>query len=238
MTTTTDSTSASILSQYAVSGTTGTSSTSSSSSSSTTGTETMGKDTFLQLLVTQMKNQNPLDPQDNSEFVAQLAQFSSVEGINNLNDTVSGLATNYTSSQALQASALVGHSVLAQTSSTTVNTSTGLTGQFDLASASTDATVKVYDASGNLVKNIDLGSQAAGTVSFNWDGTSNDGTVLPSGTYKFVASAAVDGSEVAQTTYLPSTVTSVTVGSTSGDMTLKLSDGSSVALSNVKTIGS
>ncbi|MBA1242108.1 flagellar hook assembly protein FlgD [Pseudomonas japonica] len=238
MTTTTDSTSASILSQYAVSGTTGTSSTSSSSSSSTTGTETMGKDTFLQLLVTQMKNQNPLDPQDNSEFVAQLAQFSSVEGINNLNDTVSGLATNYTSSQALQASALVGHSVLAQTSSTTVDTSTGLTGQFDLASASTDATVKVYDASGNLVKNIDLGSQAAGTVSFNWDGTSNDGTVLPSGTYKFVASAAVDGSEVAQTTYLPSTVTSVTVGSTSGDMTLKLSDGSSVALSNVKTIGS
>lgn len=238
MTTTTDSTSASILSQYAVSGTTGTSSTSSSSSSSTTGTATMGKDTFLQLLVTQMKNQNPLDPQDNSEFVAQLAQFSSVEGINNLNDTVSSLASNYTSSQALQASALVGHSVLAQTSTTTVDTSAGLTGQFDLASASTDATVKVYDASGNLVKNIDLGSQAAGTVSFNWDGTSNDGTVLASGTYKFVASAAVDGSEVAQTTYLPSTVTSVTVGSTSGDMTLKLSDGSSVALSNVKTIGS
>ncbi|WP_225772724.1 flagellar hook assembly protein FlgD [Pseudomonas sp. Marseille-Q5115] len=238
MTTTTDSTSASILSQYAVSGTTGTSSTSSSSSSSTTGTATMGKDTFLQLLVTQMKNQNPLDPQDNSEFVAQLAQFSSVEGINNLNDTVSGLAGNYTSTQALQASALVGHSVLAQTDSTVVNTANGLSGQFDLASASTNATVKVYDASGNLVKNIDLGTQAAGTVSFDWDGTNNEGTVLSSGTYKFVASAAVDGKEVAQTTYLPATVTSVTVGSTSGDMTLKLAGGSSVALSKVKTIGS
>lgn len=198
----------------------------------------MGKDTFLQLLVTQMKNQNPLDPQDNSEFVAQLAQFSSVEGINNLNDTVSTLAGNYTSSQALQASALVGHSVLAQTGSTVVNTANGITGQFDLASASTDATVKVYDASGNLVKNIDLGAQAAGNVSFSWDGTDNEGKALSSGTYKFVASATVDGSEVAQTTYLPATVTSVTVGSTTGDMTLKLADGSSVALSKVKTIGS
>ncbi|MBF7144597.1 MULTISPECIES: flagellar hook assembly protein FlgD [Pseudomonas] len=236
MTTTSDAASASILSQYAVTGTDKTKA--DTSTTSKTGTQTMGKDTFLQLLVTQMKNQNPLDPQDNSEFVAQLAQFSSVEGINNLNDTVSGLATNYTSTQSLQASALVGHSVLAQNSTATVNTSTGMAGQFDLASSTTDATVKVYDANGNLVKNIDLGSQAAGTVGFTWDGKSNDGTALTSGTYKFVASATVDGKEVAQTTYLPATVTSVTVGSTSGDMKLKLSDGSSVSLANVKTIGS
>ncbi|WP_263261016.1 flagellar hook assembly protein FlgD [Pseudomonas sp. RIT-PI-S] len=240
MTTTTDSTSSSILSQYAVSNkssTSSTSSTSSSSTSSATGSQSLGKDTFLQLLVTQLKNQNPLDPQDNSAFVAQLAQFSSVEGINNLNSTVSSLASNYTSNQALQASALVGHSVLAPASSTAVNTSTGLTGQFDLASSSSATSVKVYDANGALVKNIDLGSQGAGTVSFNWDGTSNDGVALSSGTYKFVASATVDGKEVAQTTYLPSTVTSVTVGSTAGDMSLKLADGSSVALSQVKSVG-
>lgn len=238
MTTTTDSTSSSLLSQYAVSNKTSTASTSSdTTSSAATGGQALGKDTFLQLLVTQLKNQNPLDPQDNSEFVAQLAQFSSLEGINTLNATVEGLATNYTSSQALQASALVGHSVLAPASSTTVDTASGITGQFDLASSSTDATVKVYDANGTLVKNIDLGSQSAGTVSFDWDGTDNDGLALSSGTYKFVASATVDGSEVAQTTYLPSTVSSVTVGSTAGDMSLKLADGSSVALSAVKTVG-
>jgi flagellar basal-body rod modification protein FlgD len=238
MTTTTDSTSSSLLSQYAVSNKTSTASTSSdTTSSAATGGQALGKDTFLQLLVTQLKNQNPLDPQDNSEFVAQLAQFSSLEGINTLNSTVEGLATNYTSSQALQASALVGHSVLAPASSTTVDTASGITGQFDLASSSTDANVKVYDANGTLVKNIDLGSQSAGTVSFDWDGTDNDGLALSSGTYKFVASATVDGSEVAQTTYLPSTVSSVTVGSTAGDMSLKLADGSSVALSAVKTVG-
>lgn len=239
MTTTSDSTSAaSIFSQYAPS-TTKTSSTSStlSTSSSATGTSSMGQDTFLQLLVTQLKNQNPLDPQDNSEFVAQLAQFSSLEGINNLNTTVESLSSNYTSSQALQASSLVGHSVLAEASSTTVDTSSGLSGQVAVTAATTDASVAVYDASGTLVKNIDLGSQSAGTVSFTWDGTDNDGNKLASGTYKFVANATLNGSDVAQTTYLPSTVTSVTLGSSASDMTLKLADGSSVKLSDVNTIG-
>ncbi|MFF7708589.1 flagellar hook capping FlgD N-terminal domain-containing protein [Pseudomonas sp. NPDC007930] len=238
MTTTTDSTSgSSVLSQYALSSSSTASSTSSSSSSSSTGTSSLGKDTFLQLLVTQLKNQNPLDPQDNSEFVAQLAQFSSLEGINTLNSTVESLASNYTSSQALQASSLVGHSVLAAASSTTVDTSAGLSGQVSLSAATTDATVDVYDADGTLVKNIDLGSQSAGTVSFNWDGTDNDGNTLASGTYKFVANAVLDGKAVAQTTYLPSTVTSVTLGSSASDMTLKLADGSSVKLSAVNTIG-
>ncbi|MBD1550655.1 flagellar hook assembly protein FlgD [Pseudomonas typographi] len=240
MTTTSDSTSASsILSQYALSSssTSSTSSTSSSSSSSSTGTDSLGEDTFLKLLVTQLQNQNPLDPQDNSEFVAQLAQFSSLEGINTLNDTVDSLASNYTSSQALQASSLVGHSVLAEATSAAVDTSSGLTGQVAVSSATTDASVSVYDADGTLVKNIDLGSQSAGTVSFTWDGTDNDGNTLASGTYTFAANATVDGSEVAQTTYLPSTVTSVTLGSTASDMTLKLADGSSVKLSDVTTIG-
>lgn len=81
--------------------------------SAATGKKELGKDAFLQLLVTQLKNQNPLEPQDNGEFVAQLAQFSSLEGITTLNETVSGIAGNYNSSQALQASSLVGRSVIA-----------------------------------------------------------------------------------------------------------------------------
>ena len=84
-----------------------------SATNSATGKKALGKDAFLQLLVTQLKNQNPLEPQDNGDFVAQLAQFSSLEGITTLNDTVSGIAGNYNSSQALQASSLVGRSVVA-----------------------------------------------------------------------------------------------------------------------------
>ena len=233
MTTTTDTSSASsIYSQYSLSNTS-----SSTSTSTSTGTDSLGKDTFLQLLVTQMQNQNPLDPQDNSEFVAQLAQFSSLESMQTLNDTVDTLSSNYTSSQALQASSLVGHSVIAEGDTTTVDTSAGVTGQVELSTSSTATTVNVYDADGNLVKNIDLGSQSAGTVSFTWDGTDNDGNTLDSGKYTFEANATVDGSEVAQTTYLPSTVNSVTVGSTAGDMTLNLANGESVSLSDVKTVG-
>src|SRR5471032_795987 len=82
-----------------------------SAATAATGGQTLGKDAFLQLLVTQLKNQNPLDPQDNSAFVAQLAQFSSLEGITTLNTTVSSIASNASSSQALQASSLVGRSV-------------------------------------------------------------------------------------------------------------------------------
>jgi flagellar basal-body rod modification protein FlgD len=95
-----------------------------SKNSSTTGQagSALGKDAFLQLLVTQMKNQNPLDPQDNGEFVAQLAQFSSLEGIQSLNDSVNGILTGIGSSQALQASSLVGRSVIVQTDKAVVDT--------------------------------------------------------------------------------------------------------------------
>ncbi|MBK5000668.1 flagellar hook assembly protein FlgD [Pseudomonas putida] len=230
MTTTTDATSASaIYSQYALA---------SDTSSSTSSTDTLGKDTFLQLLVTQLQNQNPLDPQDNSEFVAQLAQFSSLESMQTLNDTVDTLLGNYTSTQALQASSLVGRSVITEADTATVAAGTGLTGQIDVTSSTTGLTVNVYDADGNVVKNIDLGSQSAGTVSFTWDGTDNDGLAVDAGTYTFEAKATVDGEEVAQTTYLPSVVNSVTVGSTAGSYTLNLASGESIALSDVKTIGS
>ena len=80
----------------------------SSASKAATGSQSLGKDAFLQLLVTQLKNQNPLSPQDNGAFVAQLAQFSSLEGINTLNDSVNNISSNFSSSQALQASSLVG----------------------------------------------------------------------------------------------------------------------------------
>ncbi|MFK3816890.1 flagellar hook assembly protein FlgD [Pseudomonas sp. NPDC089407] len=231
MTTTTDTTSASsIYSQYGLK----TDSTSTSDTSSTT----LGKDTFLQLLVTQLQNQNPLDPQDNSEFVAQLAQFSSLESMQTLNDTVDTLSGNYTSTQALQASSLVGRTVIAEGDSATVEAGTGLSGQVALTSSTSAMTVSVYDADGNIVKNIDLGEQTAGTVNFSWDGTDNDGLAVDAGTYTFKAEATVDGEAVEQVTYLPSVVSSVTVGSTAGSFTLNLANGESVALSDVKTIGS
>jgi flagellar basal-body rod modification protein FlgD len=204
----------------------------------TDSTGTLGKDAFLQLLVTQMKNQNPLDPQDNTQFVAQLAQFSSLESMQNLTSTVDSIASSYQSSQALQASSLVGRSVIIDAGATAVDTTKGMTGTVVVPAASSLTTVKVYDAQANLVKTIDLGAQtAAGNTSFAWDGKLEDGTVAPSGNYSFTASATIEGNNTALATYLPATVSSVTLGVNGAETTLNLASGTTVALSKVQTIG-
>jgi len=197
----------------------------------------LGKDSFLQLLVTQMKNQNPLDPQDNTAFVAQLAQFSSLESMQNLTSTVGGIASNYASSQALQASSLVGRSVIVEGGSTVVDTAKGMSGSVVVPASSSVTSVKIYDTSMKLIDTIDLGTQPAGTTSFTWDGTGSDGTVAPAGTYSFIANGSIDGKGTSLATYLPSTVNSVTTGINGGEMMLNLAGGTSVALSKVQTIG-
>jgi flagellar basal-body rod modification protein FlgD len=211
--------------------------TSSTNSSTGTAGSALGKDAFLQLLVTQMQNQNPLDPQDNGEFVAQLAQFSSLESMQSLNSSVSTIANNYQSSQALQASSLVGRSVIAQTDKAVVDPAKGLTGSVALTSSSSNTTVGVYNAKGDLVRSIDLGSQSAGNASFTWDGKDSNGAVAAAGTYTFKAAATVDGTATAMSTYLPATVNSVTMGTNGGELTLNLAGLGGIALSKVQTIG-
>lgn len=218
-----------------------TSATSSSTtkSASLTGAseKALGKDAFLQLLVTQMQNQNPLDPQDNSEFVAQLAQFSSLEGISSLNESVTSISSALGSSRALQASSLVGRSVVVQNNQAVVDTSKSLNGSVVLPQSVSGATVSVSDASGKVIKTLELGPQSAGNASFIWDGTNASGEKVDPGTYRFDAKATVDGASVALGTLLPATVTSVTLSQTGGEMMLNLSGVGQVALSKVQTIG-
>ncbi|MBK5355508.1 flagellar hook assembly protein FlgD [Pseudomonas sp. TH41] len=205
--------------------------------SSATGSQSLGKDAFLQLLVTQLKNQNPLEPQDNGAFVAQLAQFSSLEGITTLNTTVSGIASNYNSSQALQASSLVGRSVIAPGSKSVVDTSKSMTGTVVMPSSVSDATLKITDADGKAVRTIDMGAQSAGNASFIWDGKNDAGETVAAGTYTFAASTTIDSQAVSLITNLPATVNSVTISQTGGELMLNLAGLGSVALSKVTTIG-
>ncbi|TBN47092.1 flagellar hook assembly protein FlgD [Pseudomonas sp. BGI-2] len=204
---------------------------------SATGKKALGKDAFLQLLVTQLKNQNPLEPQDNGEFVAQLAQFSSLEGITTLNTTVSGIAGNYNSSQALQASSLVGRSVVAQTGTAVVDTSKSFNGTAVVPASVDPVMVKITDADGKVVRTLNLGSQKAGNASFIWDGKNDAGEVAKAGTYKFAATATYDSKATSLVTYLPATVNSVTISQTGGELMLNLAGQGSVALSKVQTIG-
>lgn len=231
MTTSTTATGAAALAQYQAT-------TSTTDSSTGTAGSALGKDAFLQLLVTQLKNQDPLSPTDNTQFVSQMAQFSSLESMQNLNTTVDSLATTYQSSQALQASSLVGRSVVVATDSAVLDPTKGITGSVTVSGASTDTSVNVYDSAGNVIDTVDLGAQAAGSSSFTWDGTDASGVAQAAGTYSFKATSTISGVATAQTTYLPATVNSVTMATTSGgEMTLNLAGGlGSVALSAVQTI--
>ena len=208
-------------------------------SKAATGNQSLGKDAFLQLLVTQLKNQNPLSPQDNGAFVAQLAQFSSLEGINTLNDSVNNISSNFSSSQALQASSLVGRSIIIQTDKAMVDTSKSMTGSVAVTSAVGNVSVKITDKDGNVVRTVDMGAQSAGTQSFIWDGKNDKGEVAPAGTYTFNATTKNDkGEPLALATSLPATVTSVTLSKTGGEMLLNLAGGmGSVKLSQIQTIG-
>ncbi|TFB34718.1 flagellar hook assembly protein FlgD [Pseudomonas sp. F01002] len=208
-----------------------------SATNSATGKKALGKDAFLQLLVTQLKNQNPLEPQDNGAFVAQLAQFSSLEGITTLNDTVSGLASNYNSSQALQASSLVGRSVIAPGGTAVVDTSKSFSGTIAVPASVDPVKVKITDADGKVVRTIDMGSEVAGTSTFIWDGKNDAGEVAKAGTYTFGATATYDGKATSLVTYLPATVNSVTISQTGGELMLNLAGAGSIALSKVQTIG-
>ena len=208
-----------------------------SAAGSASGNQALGKDAFLQLLVTQLKNQNPLEPQGNGEFVAQLAQFSSLEGITTLNDTVSGIAGAFGSSQALQASSLVGRSVIAPGDKAVVDTTKGMTGAVVLPQSVAQAEVKITDKDGKVIRTITLADQKAGNASFTWDGKDEAGIVAPAGTYTFAATTTIDDQAVALITNLPATVTSVTLSQTGGELMLNLAGLGSIALSKVQTIG-
>jgi flagellar basal-body rod modification protein FlgD len=211
----------------------------SGAASAATGNQSLGKDAFLQLLVTQLQNQDPLSPQDNGAFVAQLAQFSSLEGINTLNDSVNAISANYSSSQALQASSLVGRSVIIQTDKAMVDTSKSFTGSVAVTSEVGNVSVKITDKDGNVVRTIDMGAQSAGKADFIWDGKDDAGEIAPAGSYTFNATTKNDkGDSVALTTSLPATVTSVTLGQNGGEMLLNLAGGlGSITLSQIQTIG-
>ena len=182
-----------------------------------------------------------LEPQDNGEFVAQLAQFSSLEGITTLNTTVGGLANNLagslSSSQALQASSLVGRSVIAPGDKAVVDTTKSFTGTVAVPAEADPVKVKITDAEGKVIRTIDLGKQKAGNASFIWDGKNEAGEVAKAGTYTFGATATYDSKATSLVTYLPATVTSVTISQTGGELMLNLAGLGSVALSKVQTIG-
>lgn len=153
------------------------------------------QDRFLTLLVTQMKNQDPLNPMDNAQVTSQLAQLSTVTGIDKLNSTVESLMGSYQSSQSLQAAALIGKGVLAPGNSTGLTEKQALMG-VEFPSDVDSAVITIKDSSGIVVQTIDVPKQSAGSKPIIWDGKKSDGTDAADGAYTFDVKATLAGKPV------------------------------------------
>ncbi|HEX2731326.1 MAG TPA: flagellar hook assembly protein FlgD [Polyangiaceae bacterium] len=168
------------------------------------GGKNMGRDEFLKLLVAQLKNQDPLKPQDNSSFVAELAQFSSLEQSIGMNDRLDMLALQQKGQANSQAVSLVGQVATVKGSIITLDGSgSGTQISFDQVAASASTIVKIADQSGQVVRTIDLGSRPTGVNTIRWDGRDDTGTVQPKGSYAVSVVTKDDGGNpigVTQTT--------------------------------------
>lgn len=200
-----------------------------------TSDKKLGQEDFLRLMNAQLQNQDPMSPLENNEFMNQIAQFSMVEGIGDLNQSFGELSNSLVSNQALQASNLVGRSVLAPTGVATLVTGGSVQGKVELPAASSDVTVKVYDNAGQVIRNLELGSQAAGMTDFQWDGLKNDGSFANPGTYFVSAEANVEGQTEAIETLVASEVRSVTL-SDSGGLLLDLAGLGTIDFKDVREI--
>jgi len=161
--------------------------------------KTMGKDDFLKLLVAQLKNQDPLAPQDNTQFVAQLAQFSSLEaamGTNSRLDAISGQNQGLANTEVVS---LVGKTATVKGSLITASGSgAAVPVGFTLAGASDSTTVSIQNAAGEVIRSIPVGAHTPGLVKINWDGRDDHGNIMPAGTYAVsVQAKTADGNAVA-----------------------------------------
>lgn len=195
------------------------SSSSASSTSSTTTSEDI-QNRFLTLLVAQLENQDPLNPLDNTEITSQLSQMSTVQGIEQLNTTLSSLVDSLADTQAVQASALIGNTVLVPGSSLTLSEGEAY-GGVNLASAADQVTVSILDSTGKVVQTQTLGANEAGNVLFSWDGATSSGTTATDGAYTFKV-AATKGTTSVTTEALQLGTVSALTRTTSGDFVLDL----------------
>jgi len=183
-----------------------------------TKTENEGKTDFLKLLVAQLNNQNPLDPQDGSEFMSQLAQLEMVQGIEELNSSFGGFSENMLSNQALQATTLVGRNVLIVADTGSMQMGEPLTGSIALPADATSVTLNVFNDKGELVRELQLGGHEQSNLAFSWDGIGDNGEAMPAGEYSVVAQASINGKNTEVPTAINFNVNSVTLDQKGGTL--------------------
>jgi flagellar basal-body rod modification protein FlgD len=200
------------------------------------GASALGAEDFLALMVAQFKNQDPTKPVDNAQFVAQLASFGTVSGIADLNKSMKSLTDGYSANQTMQAASLLGRTVLIDQPTGWLDAGGSLEAAVDVPAGSQRVAVQITDASGQVVRTLDLGTPSKGLAKFTWDGKVDGGAAAPSGQYTINARALVGGKSEAASAYAEASVESVTINGTGQPVTLSLRGLADVTMTNVKQI--
>ncbi|RZO20089.1 MAG: hypothetical protein EVB03_05690 [SAR92 clade bacterium] len=197
----------------------------------------LGRDAFLQLLTTQLNNQDPLDPMDNEAFVAQLAQFSSVEGIKGMQSSLENMVSGMRQDQMMAGASLVGKKVSVEGGLFEGGNGIKTNASINLESGADAVIVNIYDrANGNLVFSETLGSQMPGDLKISWEGISNTGEMVASGNYLMSASTIVNGRQQSIPVSTLSQVKSVKWDPSTQQLSLEVNDGKFVPLSSIARI--
>lgn len=188
---------------------------------------------FFALLTQELANQDPTKPVDNNEMISQMTAFSTTDGVQQLNDSFADFASSMTSSQALQASSLVGRSVLVEDNVFGMTEGQAVKGKLVTDVPASNVKIYVENIAGDIIQTVPVGSVEAGSFAFTWDGQTSDGKPAPEGAYRFRIAGLVDGegTELQAMTYRK--VDSVTLAGAGGNIILNLNGGSAMNLTDV-----
>ena len=187
------------------------------------------QDRFLKLLVAQLNNQDPMNPMDNAQMTSQMAQINTVSGIQQLNETMKSMATQFTSMQVMQSAALIGHGAMVQSNTLSVDAGKAR-GAVDLDGDASSVQVQILSPGGQLLDTLSLGPMAAGRHSFEWNASNYNGTASP--TFKVIASNGKQS--VTSTALAQDTITSI--GNSDGVMNVQLKGRAAVPYSAIQAI--
>jgi len=195
----------------------------------------LGQDEFLRLMLTQIEHQDPLKPMENGEFIGQMAQFSTVSGIEGMQASLDTMATSFGQQQTLQAAELVGNEVLVEGDTLRTGDESSLRGRFELDTPATSVGLSVLAANGELVARRALGSFTEGRHDFAWNGRDDDGGELPPGEYSVTLTAASGELQQTLSSQVGRRVQSVEFGA-GGTALLNTQGGDTFALADVREI--
>lgn len=198
--------------------------------------KTSDKDMFMRLMLAQLENQNPLQPQDGAEFLSQLAQFTQVEGISKLNTSVQDIASLYRSTQTLQATALVGRNVQVDGTIGHFDGTNAVTGVIGEGQAASNVVMTVKDTKGAIVGSYNLGDISSNETDFTWNGTDSTGKTVQPGKYTVSIEGLINNKRTALNTAMNIRVNSVSITDNNGGMKLNLANGTSVDATTINQI--